>query len=184
MKKHYELRKACLNQKLKDRASALGYAVMIMSRCHRSSSFQIRTLQYWLAPAIEHEQILFLYDRTSIPIGFVIWAHLAPDSEHRLLYDPAFLLHPSEWNEGGRTWIIDFCFPCGAIRESLAMLKIFFLESGIKSVFWARRRIDYSIRKVSGFNIAGPVGARSKMTPWNRSEGVTLYSLKRQNDIR
>lgn len=153
--KHYELRDACLNRKLKDKASALGYAVMIMSRCRRSCSFQIRTLQYWLSPAIELEQILFLFDRTSTPIGFVIWAHLAPDSEHRLLHDPNFLLHPSEWNEGGRTWIIDFCFPCGAIRESLSMLREFFLESRIKCIFWARRRSDYSLRKVSGYSIEG-----------------------------
>lgn len=126
---------------------------MVMSRCRRSSNFQILTLHYWLAPAIEHEQIIFLYDRTATPIGFVIWAHLAPDSEQRFLNEPDFLLHPSEWNEGGRTWIIDFCFPSGAIKESLTMLRTLLRDAGIKRVSWARRWADYTIRTVGGCSI-------------------------------
>ncbi|MFK0312181.1 toxin-activating lysine-acyltransferase [Pseudomonas sp. NPDC090233] len=153
MKKHFELMSVCQDHKLKERAAALGYAVMVMSKCRRSSSFQIRTLHYWLAPAIEHEQIIFLYDRTATPIGFVIWAHLASDSEQRFLNDSDFLLHPSEWNEGGRTWIIDFCFPSGAIKESLKMLREHFLEAGIKRISWVRRWPDYTVRKVGGCNI-------------------------------
>ncbi|OUM37764.1 hypothetical protein B8W72_03515 [Pseudomonas putida] len=153
MKKNFELVSACHDQKLKEKAAALGYAIMVMSTCRRSSVFQIRTLHYWLAPAIEHEHIIFLYNRTSTPIGFVIWAHLAPDSEQRFLNDPGFLLHPSEWNEGGRTWIIDFCFPSGAIKESLTMLRALLKDARIKRVSWVRRRADYSIRKVSGCNI-------------------------------
>ena len=90
MKKKFELFTICRDTNLKNKAEALGYASMIMFRCRRSSNFHMRTLNFWLTPAIDHQQIIFLFDRTSAPIGFVIWAHLAPDTEERLLTDPHF----------------------------------------------------------------------------------------------
>lgn len=153
MKKYFDLLDNCLDPKLENKATALGYAAMVMSRCKRSSNFQIRTLYYWLVPAIEHGQIIFLFDRTSQPIGFVLWAHLAPDSEQRFLHDANFFLHPSEWNEGGRTWIIDFCFPEGAVKEALVVLKKRLGEFGITHVAWARRGADYSIKRTGNFKL-------------------------------
>ncbi|MNJ38427.1 RTX toxin acyltransferase family protein [compost metagenome] len=153
MKKRFDLSAACQNRNVKDRAAALGYACMIMSNCRRSSGFQMRTLAFWIAPAIDHEQITFLFDRTSTPKGYVMWAHLAPDTEQRLLADPNFLLHPSEWYEGGKTWIIDFCFPTGAVNEAAVLLKNLMKDAGIKQVSWARRYADYSIRKVVTYKL-------------------------------
>jgi len=148
MNRHYNLQTCCRDTKLNEKATMLGHAAMVMACCRRSSSFQIRTLNYWLAPAIEHAQIIMLFESSSIPRGFLIWAHLAPDTEQRFVQDPHFLLHPSEWNEGGRAWVIDFCFPGGAVKEALAMLRKHLRESGVSEISWARRRADYSIRRV------------------------------------
>lgn len=148
MRKHYALQTSCLDPKLNDKATMLGHAAMVMASCPRSSNFQIRTLYYWLTPAIEHAQIIMIFDSSSTPRGFLLWAHLAPDTERRLIEDANFLLHPSEWNEGGRAWVIDFCFPCGAVKEALTMLRKHLRESGISQISWIRRRADYSIRRV------------------------------------
>ncbi|MCP2021980.1 RTX toxin acyltransferase family protein [compost metagenome] len=153
MKNKLELFTACRDTNLKDKAAALGYASMIMFRCKRSSNFHMRTLNFWLTPAIDHQQIMFLFDRTSTPIGFVIWAHLAPDTEERLLADPAFLLHPSEWNEGGRTWVIDLCLPCGGAMESIKKIKSTFRKTCIDKVFWVRRNNDYSVKKTGHYRL-------------------------------
>lgn len=150
MNKRYNLQTSCRDTKLNDKATMLGHAAMVMAGCRRSSGFQIRTLYYWIAPAIEHAQIIMLFDSSSAPRGFLIWAHLAPDTEQRLLHDPNFLLHPSEWNEGGRAWVIDFCFPGGAVKEALAMLRQHLREAGVDQISWVRRRADYSIRRIGG----------------------------------
>ncbi|WP_419178846.1 toxin-activating lysine-acyltransferase [Pseudomonas brassicacearum] len=121
---------------------------MIICTSNNYSLFEIMTLRLWIAPAIDHKQILFFFDRNDSPIGYVTWAHLAPDSETRLLRDPNFLLHASEWNEGGKTWIIDFCFPLGRTAEAIKPLKMHFQSLGIDRVFWARRNSENLIRRV------------------------------------
>ncbi|MBA4386174.1 MAG: hypothetical protein C0410_15675 [Anaerolinea sp.] len=146
--KRFELFSSCHAGYVKDRAKLIGYACLIIFMCKRYSLLHIVILRYWVVPAIEHKQILFFFDRTSNPIGYVTWAHLAPDSELRLVKDPGFLLHPSEWNEGGKTWIIDFCFPAGGAREAVSQLKDFFRNEGVHQLFWARRDQDHAVRKL------------------------------------
>ncbi|MFS0828800.1 toxin-activating lysine-acyltransferase [Pseudomonas phoenicis] len=153
MNRYYNLLTSCRDDRLNDKATMLGHAALVMAGCRRSSSFQIRTLCYWLAPAIEHSQFIMLFDSSSSPRGFLTWAHLAPDTEERFVQDPNFLLHPSEWNEGGRAWVIDFCFPGGAVKEALVMLRKLLRESGVSEISWARRRADYSIRRIGSCRI-------------------------------
>jgi cytolysin-activating lysine-acyltransferase len=147
LKKSFELYTACKGPNVERKAKLLGFAGLVMFMCRRYSSFSMIALKFWIGPAIDHKQILFFFDKTSTPIGYVTWAHLASDSEERLLKDPDFLIHPSEWNEGGKTWIIDFCFPCGGAIEAVKQLKSYLREDNIESVSWARRNGDYTIRK-------------------------------------
>lgn len=154
----------CLNKDIKiftecrdvycqEGARLLGFACMLIFMSKRYSLFQIATLNLWIQPAIHHKQIVFLFNKDSVPMGYVTWAHLAPDSQERLLNDPDFLLHPSEWNEGGNTWIIDFCFPCGNVRESIKKIKWVLKCGGITRVHWARRYTNHSIRRVGKCNL-------------------------------
>lgn len=154
MSKPYILQTKCHNPAVEKKAAALGYASMIMFRCKHSSRFQVGALYFWIIPAIDHQQIAFFFNSEATPIGYVSWAYLADDVEHRLLTDPNFLLHPSEWNEGGRTWIIDYCFPYGGIKESLHQIKDIFRVQGSEQVSWVRRNPDYSIRKIVRYRVA------------------------------
>ncbi|WP_122278139.1 toxin-activating lysine-acyltransferase [Pseudomonas syringae group genomosp. 3] len=160
MKNKYKLLTYCRNTRIEKKAVALGYASMIMFMCPRSSKFQMQTLNFWLTPAIDHKQIMFFFDSAASPVGYVTWAHLAPDVEKRLLDDQCFFLNPSEWNEGGNTWIIDFCFPRGGVKEATTLLKDIFLDVGVDQVFWARRNNDYSLRKT----------LRCKLSPCEQEE--------------
>lgn len=136
----FDLRTECRCSITEEKAKFLGFASMVMFMCRQYSTFRMLTLGFWLSPTIDHRQIVFFFDRTGLPRGYVTWAYLAPDSEERLLTDPEFLLHPSEWNEGGRTWIIDFCFPVGGAREAIGRMKKIFRGEGVDRVYWARKR--------------------------------------------
>lgn len=151
MKPRFNLSTQCRSSVVAENAASLGHANSIMFMCKRSSEFKIRTLFFWIKPAIDHKQILFFFDSTAKPIGYATWAHLATDTEQRLLYDPNFLLHPSEWNEGGRTWIIDFCFPCGGARETAQRLNSLLKDTGINQIFWARRNKDHTLKRIGNY---------------------------------
>lgn len=153
MKKSFELYTNYRSDCTANRAKLIGFACLIIFMCRNYSLFQIMTLRLWILPAIEHKQILFFFNRVDAPIGYVTWGYLAPDSELRLLQDPGFLLHSSEWNEGGKTWIVDFCFPLGGVTEAIKHLKKHFRENGVNKVFWARRYGDGSVRRVGSYSI-------------------------------
>lgn len=158
MKRTFELNTICKNSVVFGKAQQLGFACLVTSVCRRYSSFSMRTLRFWICPAIDHKQILFFFDKMSTPIGYITWAHLANDSEERLLKYTDFLFHPSEWNEGGSTWIIDFCFPCGGVKEALIIIKNYLEKENIEKVFWARRNEDYTIRKVGSYQLKRRAG--------------------------
>jgi len=162
MKKQFNLFNECQSCAIEEKAKMLGYANMIIFMCNPYSNFQVLTLNFWISPAIDHKQIMFFFDSTSSPVGYVTWAHLAPDTEQRLLKDPNFLLHPSKWSEGGRTWIIDFCFPCGRIREAIHKLKTYFQSENIDSISWVRKNTDYINRRADTLTYGTPIKTRIK----------------------
>jgi cytolysin-activating lysine-acyltransferase len=153
MKRGFDLFTFCGSDAVLDKAKQLGFACLITSMCRKYSSFSMTTLKYWICPAIDHRQILFLFDKTSTPLGYVTWAHLAADSEERLLKHLNFVINPSEWNEGGRTWIVDFCFPCGGVYEALKIIKKHLWRQGVDKIFWVRRNDDYTVRRSGSYQI-------------------------------
>ena len=153
MKTFFELYTTCRNEQSPNRAKLVGFACLIIFMSRQYSIFEIMTLRLWIVPAIDHKQILFFFDNTDTPVGYVTWAHLALDSERRLLQDPNFLLHTSEWNEGGKTWIVDFCFPLGGTSKAIKHLKMHFREQGIDNVFWGRRNRDHSVRRIGSYSV-------------------------------
>lgn len=100
----------------------LGMAVRCMLYNKNYSAYSVACLQQWTEFAIQHGQIYFLYSNSGLPLAYMTWATLAVDTQERLLYDPAFTLHPSEWNEKGDIWILDFC--CKPGYGSVAARKI------------------------------------------------------------
>lgn len=83
----------------------IGFAVSCMLYNRNYSLYPVLTIQYWTEYAIQHNQIKFLFDSRGFPLAYITWAYLEADTEARLLRDPEFRLHPSEWNEDGRIWI-------------------------------------------------------------------------------
>ncbi|WP_150635951.1 toxin-activating lysine-acyltransferase [Pseudomonas fluorescens] len=153
LRKNREIFTECCNAYVNDKARLLGFSCSIMSMSRRHSLFQIASLKFWISPAIDHKQIAFFFDGTFTPVGFITWAYLARDVEERLLKDPEFLLHPSEWNEGGKTWIIDFAFTRVPVVDAVRNIKHALRAEGVETINWARRNEDYTVRKISSCSL-------------------------------
>ncbi len=149
----YDIATECTNANTKERATLIGYAVMVLLQSKKYSLFQVLTIRCWIEQAITLGQIKFFFDWDGTPIGYVTWAYLAEDVESRLLGDNNFSLHFSEWNEGGNLWVIDFCMPTGSVKEAAR----YFLEE-IRSFYvgrlsWVRRDPNYSVKKICRYEI-------------------------------
>ncbi|MFS2015411.1 toxin-activating lysine-acyltransferase [Massilia sp. CT11-108] len=102
------------NTNLRDAAETRGHVAYLMSQQLVYREYPMACLTAWIETPINIDQIKVFFDpTTSLPLGYVTWAWLAPDVEQRWLTDPDATLHFSEWNEGGRLWIMDFVAPFG-----------------------------------------------------------------------
>ncbi|RLM02693.1 toxin-activating lysine-acyltransferase [Gibbsiella quercinecans] len=117
----------------------IGFAVSCMLNNRNYSLYPMLSIQFWTEYAIQHRQIKFLFDTRGQPLAYVTWAYLGTDTEERLLHDPEFRLHPSEWNEGGKTWILDFCCKPGFGRKAIERF-IQIIPWGEGDIYWLNRR--------------------------------------------
>lgn len=120
-----------------------------MCRSDLYCQYPLACITLWIEPAIAHDQIHFFFDKEGDVTGYITWAHLAADTEVRLLNDPNVLFHISEWNEGDRLWLMDLVLIGGDIRRyAHEVMALFPTEVEAK---WVRRREDGSIRKITSW---------------------------------
>ena len=74
-----------------------------------------------IIPSARHGKIAFFLNFESVPVGFVTWAHLASETEQRILQSLDPWLHLSEWNEGEALWIRSLHLPSRLRREGLRL---------------------------------------------------------------
>ncbi|HAY0636335.1 ACP:hemolysin acyltransferase (hemolysin-activating protein) [Serratia rubidaea] len=118
----------------------IGFAVSCMLYNRNYSLYPVLSIQYWTEFAIQHDQIKFLFDTRGHPLAYVTWACLEEDTEARLINDPEFRLHPAEWNEGDRIWILDFCCKPGFGREVIARFIQLRPWGNTREVRWLSRK--------------------------------------------
>jgi len=129
-------------------ARQLGNAAMLMMQSKNYQFFAVMCMRVWIQPAIVLKQIKFFFDADGVPAGYVTWAFMAADTEHRFIHDPKVLLHDSEWIEGERLWIMDFVARKGAARAMLGQIRetMFLSFTEARSL---RRRPDGTVRCVN-----------------------------------
>jgi len=132
----------------------LGLVAHILTHCQEYASRTAKNLNVWVAPAIMHRQIHFVFDTGGIPIGFWTWAFLGSDVEQRLSRNTEGALHESEWNEGEALWIIDFVAPYGYVRDIVTFMRLEFFR-GIDEVKGRRK-----LRDGSGYRILKRRGSK------------------------
>lgn len=113
----------CHSREIRGHARQLGLAVMLMLQDKSYSEMQVLCVKVWTEQAILHNQIRFFFNDLGAPVGYVTWAYLSEDVEKKFLQQGVCLLHPSEWNEGERLWILDLCSPEGHTADIVRHLK-------------------------------------------------------------
>ena len=143
---------------IQKRMQSIGTATYLLTRC-RYQVYAAACIRIWLEPAIDFEQIRFYFDAAGKPVGYVTWAWLAKDVAARLVRDPAFALHISEWTEGEELWILDFVAPFGDALDIAADCLQADVFARAKEVNFVRRNQDGSVRRV------GRVKRRKRSSP-------------------
>lgn len=93
-----------------------------------------------IIPSARHGKIAFFVNFERVPVGFVTWAHLARETEERILRTLDPRLHLSEWNEGEALWVRSLQVPAGLRREALRLcLDHLFADEQIVRLMQSRR---------------------------------------------
>lgn len=101
----------------------IGYATLLMTKSRSHVLKPLLYVQSVIIPGIQHKQIKFYFNALGDVVGYVVWATLSLDVEDRIVRTSRMDLHPSEWNEGDRLWIIDLLVPFGNIDYVLRDLR-------------------------------------------------------------
>lgn len=104
-------------------AASVGFACKLMAASTVHAQYNMAYVHRIIAPAMRHRCIKFYFNSRGEAVGYVIWAHVAPDVENEFLKSGAWTLHISEWNEGDSLWIVDLVAPFGHINEILQDLR-------------------------------------------------------------
>jgi hemolysin-activating ACP:hemolysin acyltransferase len=73
--------------------------------------------------AIAHRQIHIVYDDYGTPCAYLMWAWLTDEVAARVASTGDTSLHPSEWNEGNRFWVVDFACYYNRTRQVTTFLR-------------------------------------------------------------
>ena len=130
----------------------LGYISELMANNRTYRVFPIACLQLWIVPPLALGQARVFFDEKGRAVGYITWAFLSKEVADRWVNDPRFILHLSEWNEGGDLWIMDFFAVPG-------FAKIVFNE--VRKEMFSDEKFAFSVRKSS------PIGSR-RVIRWRR----------------
>jgi cytolysin-activating lysine-acyltransferase len=126
-----------------------GTMAYLLGRNEKYQRYPFAVLNEWIDPPLLCQQFAFFYRwNDSHPVGYVTWAFLAPDVEERWKTDPEVSLHPSEWNEDGNLWIMDFLAEPGFCADIVEFIQQE-LFPGHQQAYALRRNDDGSVRKIS-----------------------------------
>ena len=128
-------------------AEVLGWAVHLLAHTGKYRDYPLACVELWLVPAARMRQLHLIKELDGRLIGYMTWARFAADTEQRWIHDPEVTLHPSEWNEGGRLWILDFIAAPGYARRCIALVKKHFPEC--HELRFLRRDTEGCTRRIS-----------------------------------
>lgn len=122
----------------------VGAVSMILAEDEAWNGNLKRVIVEEITPAARHGKIAFFLNFERVPVGFVTWAHLAPETEDRILRSMDSWLHLSEWNEGESLWIRSLHLPAGLRREGLRLCldDLFAQECTVRLIQPRRRAIS------------------------------------------
>ena len=126
-----------------------GTIAFLAAQSKRYCHAPIALLKEWIDPPLLANQLTIFYRwNDGSPVGYISWAFLAPDVEHRWIHDPKASLHQSEWNEGETLWIMDFLALPGYCEDIVEYIDQNMFPGHDQALSLKRNR-DGSLRRIS-----------------------------------
>ncbi|MGN6363812.1 toxin-activating lysine-acyltransferase [Asticcacaulis taihuensis] len=110
------------SEKHKFFAVRLGHAMRLLASCPRRES-PVKVAVQGLWPAIQLNQIIFLYNSKGAPTAYGTWMHVTQEVASSLSMCSEETLDLSERNEGDILWITDIVAPFGDIRALVKKMR-------------------------------------------------------------
>lgn len=137
-----------------DFSASVGYGSLLFSFSRHHCSYTAEDVQKYVVVPINLKQIKYYFNEDGDIVGMVTWAWVTQTVLERLLTDPHYCLHVSEWCEGERLFIMDLVAPFGHLQSII---------SDLKENLFAEVDMAYSVRRRRGNQIR-------KTTLWRRPE--------------
>ncbi|MBC3620319.1 toxin-activating lysine-acyltransferase [Vibrio metschnikovii] len=101
----------------------LGVVLSLLARIYPDQQVNMAYINQVVFPAIEHNQLAIFCNYDEMPIAFVIWYRLTPETLARVAKYPYHPLHISEWNEGDQLWLHNLYACSGALAATVKYIK-------------------------------------------------------------
>lgn len=99
----------------------LGLVTYLCNRSLNHRDLPLKYIDLWIAPAVRHRQIMFVFDKNHRRVAYFTWARLTQEVRNELL--TGALLHESEWNEGDILCFLDFVAPFGHAKLIISHIR-------------------------------------------------------------
>ncbi|PST90843.1 toxin-activating lysine-acyltransferase [Photobacterium jeanii] len=121
------------------RQALLGDLCYVYAKNEKRKKITVGSFYHWMIPAINHEQIkLFQGEFERSASGYACWAWVSDKTLNEYLTDPAFVPHPSQWNEGPNLIVFDVClpYPEKTFLKKLIRISRALKKAGVKSLYY------------------------------------------------
>lgn len=118
----------------------LGIVLSVLARIYPEQQVNMAYINQVLLPAIEHNQLAIFCNYDEIPVAFVIWYRLTPETLARVEEYPYQPLHISEWNEGDQLWLHNFYACPGSLAAAAKYIKQQLFKGETRINFWHKNQ--------------------------------------------
>ena len=136
------------------KSATFGHAMRLLwSSSRREVAVGPTARRLW--PAVQLNQIAFLYNSKGMPSAYATWAFLTPETAGRVKENPNYLLALDEWIEGEELWLVDLVAPFGDVVNLARKLRITCFPTidrfqAIRSCGRGARHVSLSLRSAPG----------------------------------
>ncbi len=122
-------------------SASLGAMMRVLSSSGYGT-ISINAALHQLIVPVRLRQYTLLTDNRNQPAAFATWAFFQHASENQIKADPYCLLHPSQWNEGSRAWIVHLYAKDLRYVRPLGSKIISAMPVDAKTINWVRQKKD------------------------------------------
>lgn len=139
----------------KSEAELFGAMVWLWMHSSTHRLCPLEDLQRLLMPAIKTGQFVLALqnDELQQPVGLMTWANFTPEAELRYMRSLDRTLHPRDWEEGDRPWVLDIVVPFGHTTAMVSAMRRLLPMSSFRRLHHRGDEIGLKVRYFRGLGV-------------------------------